>query len=110
MAINKPKSLSRTKSPKYNILVVRVNHLGGLEDSKPCIMCIYLMRLYGIYRVYYSNSQGHIVCRKLDEMASTETWMSIGVDQMKSKWGSDLKTFRLPLNKRQKRQLLGQSE
>ena len=59
--------LKKSKA-KYNILVVRVNHLEKLVDSKPCIMCIHAMKENGINKVFFSTEDGNIECMKVNEM------------------------------------------
>lgn len=49
-------------------MVVRVNAQGELKNSRPCIMCIYMMAIYGIYRVYYSDDAGQIRCEKISQI------------------------------------------
>src|SRR5205814_1586564 len=97
-------------APKYNILVVRVKPSGQLENSQPCSMCVYLMQLYGIYRVYYSNDQGQICYQKVsDYTESSDYWASRGASRMLEIWGRNLKQAKLPLSRHQKNRLLNQS-
>ena len=58
----------KKQKAKYNILVVRINHLEELVDSKPCIMCVHAMKENGINKVYYSTDNGDIECMKVNEM------------------------------------------
>ena len=53
---------------KHNILVIRVDNDGNLRHSKPCCMCVYFMKMFGVYRVYYSNEDGDICYQKVSEM------------------------------------------
>ena len=96
----------RANRTRYNILVVRVSMSGELLNSQPCIMCNYLMRLYGIYRVYYSNNEGQICVQKVSELDSNDLIISRGGSKMVDCWGDDIKTARLPLDKFQKTQLI----
>ena len=53
---------------KYDILVVRINNTETLVDSKPCSMCIKMMKDYGIRKVYYSNADSTITEQKVADM------------------------------------------
>ena len=55
----------------YDLLVVRVNPSGQLINSKPCCMCIYIMKLYGINKVYYSTGNGAIKCERVRDIEET---------------------------------------
>lgn len=59
---------SIVKKEAYNLLVVRVSANGQLCDSKPCCMCVNLMRLHGVKRVYYSNVDGEMCCQKISQL------------------------------------------
>jgi hypothetical protein len=95
-------------SPRYNMLVVRITADGRLENSMPCVMCVYMMQLYGIYRVYYSDDKGEICCQQISDMIKKDAWMSKGLFQMKVMWGTSIRTTRLPLMKKHKTLLLTQ--
>lgn len=47
-------------SNRLNILVVRINCQSQLTESKPCAMCIHLMKENRIGRVYYTNGHGQL--------------------------------------------------
>lgn len=66
-------------------------------------MCVHLMRIYGIYRVYFSNENGEICCQRVNRIDSDE-WdhMSRGLTIMVVRQGNMLKSGRLPLTKKQK--------
>lgn len=53
---------------KHNILVVRISPDNQLCDSKPCCMCINLMRMYGIKKVYYSDCDGNMCYQKISRI------------------------------------------
>lgn len=39
--------------------------------SKPCEHCVKFLKYMDIKRVYYSNSNGELVCEKINNMVST---------------------------------------
>jgi tRNA(Arg) A34 adenosine deaminase TadA len=88
----------------YQILVVRINSEGMLSDSKPCSMCINLMKAYGIKRVYYSDIDGNICFMKLNQI-DCDNYFSQGLIVM-IRQTSDIKTKKLPLTKSQKTYLI----
>ena len=47
---------------KAEILVVRINQLGVLRNSKPCTMCQDAMKLKGVRRCYYSTGMNTLGC------------------------------------------------
>jgi len=59
-----------------DILVIRIDRTGKLNNSKPCNECIQMLKKYNINRVYYSNSEGEIVCEKVCQI--TTDHMSTG--------------------------------
>lgn len=56
---------------KYSLLVIRLNNSNQLINSKPCSMCINMMIMYGISKVYYSNSDGNIEMYKVKDIVSS---------------------------------------
>ncbi len=59
-----PKCLRR----KLEIVVIRVNNSGCLVNSKPCISCLYYLRLYGVRNIYYSDNDGKMIKEKIVEV------------------------------------------
>lgn len=59
-------------NPKFykglDILVIRVGPSNKLLNSRPCNSCITKLQEKGIRKVYYSNSDGNIVCELVDSM------------------------------------------
>lgn len=58
-----------------DLLVVRVTKTGNIKNSRPCVKCIeFMMKVsgYKIRNVYYSNSNGEIVCEKLLDLYHSE--------------------------------------
>lgn len=51
---------SETSLKRCSLLVIRINNNKGLINSKPCKLCMGLIRDVGISRVYYSDSCGNI--------------------------------------------------
>lgn len=91
-------------------MVVRINASDELASSQPCCMCVHMMQTYGIYRVYYSNDKGEMCYEKVDEMGSvksnSEDHISKGLSIMVMKWSDFIKKARLPLNKKQKTDII----
>jgi hypothetical protein len=56
---------------RVSILVIRINKLGQLVNSKPCHFCTRLMKQCNIHRIYYSNDSGEIECHKLRNFQSS---------------------------------------
>lgn len=49
------------------LVVVRYNRKGELVNSYPCNLCIQLIKKFGVYKVIYSNDDGHLCeCRAKD--------------------------------------------
>jgi len=92
-----------------NILVVRITVNGNLTDSKPCCMCINLMKWYGIKKVYYSDNSGCLWCLKLNAVdEETEMHASHGLKLMifHCTCKGNIGAKRLPLTKAQKNYML----
>ena len=56
------------KNKSYDIVVIRVDKNGILKNSRPCYKCIEWMlncRQYKINRIYYSDTNSNIICKKL---------------------------------------------
>ena len=75
------------KYAKNNLVmvVVRVRTIDGrvvLVDSSPCEICIKMMKIYGIKKVYYSTADGSIECKKINDI---EPYQSKGLKSMLSK-------------------------
>lgn len=61
----------------YDLWVVRVGATSNLKYSYPCNECINMMKNYGIHRVFYSDHDGNMICRKVSEIEmirETCTW------------------------------------
>lgn len=92
-----------------NVLVVRITAEGNLTDSKPCCMCINLMKWHGIKKVYYSDSNGCLCCLKLNNIDNeTEIHASHGLKLMilRCNCNGNIATKKLPLTKTQKNFIL----
>lgn len=50
---------------KLHIIVIRVNSIGDMVESKPCSHCTEVMRSYGIRKVTYSTNNGIIITESL---------------------------------------------
>lgn len=53
--------LPKNMTKGANIIVVRVNSLGDVVNSKPCHICMSLIQTAGIRKVLYSDDKGNIV-------------------------------------------------
>lgn len=56
---------------KLHLIVIRVNSMGDLCESKPCQNCLRLLRQYGIRKVTYSTTNGLLITEKIATMEST---------------------------------------
>jgi deoxycytidylate deaminase len=64
-----------------NILIIRISKTGILNCSKPCLNCLkHIQNLprygYRVKYVYYSDENGNIVRRKLDDLIQTSTYVT----------------------------------
>ncbi len=58
------------KKPKnLNIMVIRLNANGQLNNARPCYQCTLMLKNIGINKVYYSVDNT-IVCEKVADMIS----------------------------------------
>jgi len=56
-----------------DIIVIRVNGVGRMHNSRPCSHCLNMMKSTGIRRVHYSNELGEIVTETVKDMISIQT-------------------------------------
>ena len=61
------------KLKKLDIIVIRVNTIGKMHNSRPCSHCLNMMKSTGIRRVHYSNEIGEIVTETVKDMISIQT-------------------------------------
>lgn len=54
-----------------SLLVVRLTKDGALAESKCCIVCLNILKAFGIDKVYYSTSKGDVVVEKVRDMLPT---------------------------------------
>lgn len=71
------KGRKKIASRKLHIIVVRINSLGELTESKPCSHCVSVMRDRGIRKVTYSNKHGELITESVKSM-DTSTHSSVG--------------------------------
>jgi hypothetical protein len=71
-AIYHPKGRDQ-KLKKLDIIVIRVNTIGRMFNSRPCSHCLNMMKSTGIRRVHYSNELGEIVTESVKDMISIQT-------------------------------------
>lgn len=78
-------STSKHIFKKTDLLVIRLSKLGKLGPSKPCKHCIYRLGMacekynFSIQYVYYSNSEGDIVCEKFSDLVNSDQYISSGI-------------------------------
>ncbi len=78
-AINKLKPINRKKYlQNVNLLVIRLTKNNKLQQSKPCAICIRIMKTlpqkkgYKIKNIYYSNINGEIIKSNLTILENEE--------------------------------------
>lgn len=106
--IEKYKRKNYKKYNNINILVLRIDINGNLMDSTPCLLCVNLMKTFGIKKVFYSNKEGDIACKNVCEINDEDTYFCHGLRSTKVfDLRSDEKTkyARLPLTPTQKNTL-----
>lgn len=81
-------------------MVVRVTADGKLVDSKPCCMCVHFMKMYGVYRVYYTDDSGNLCCEKISDIKPDH--FSNGLE-MVVKYNPDSFSMKLPISIETKR-------
>lgn len=75
-ALTKLKNRTSKKKKKVNILVIKTSKTGILGNSKPCYYCMLDLKNYSpikgykINNVYYSDTNGEIIKKKLSHMFS----------------------------------------
>ena len=57
--------LPRNITKGSDIMVVRVNSLGDIVNSKPCHICMSMIQAAGCRKVFYSNDDGEISSQKV---------------------------------------------
>lgn len=74
------------KGGNVDILIFRLSRTGNLGNSKPCKNCAMHLSKYefNVNNVYYSNSEGEIVCEKLRDITQSDIRMSYG-DRVKKR-------------------------
>lgn len=60
---------------KLHMVVIRVNSVGDITESKPCSHCVDVMRSYGIRKVTYSTRDGTLTT---ESIALIESQPSVG--------------------------------
>jgi len=83
-AVNRLPPIMKINKKKMNInlVVIRVNKLGNLCNSMPCMHCIKMMYIkprnmgYKIDKVYYSDNNGEIIYCKLNDLLDEEIHIS----------------------------------
>lgn len=78
-AINKLKPLNKRKRlQNINMLVIRISKTNKLQNSKPCAICIQIMKNlpekkgYRIRNIYYSNDNGEIIKSNLKTLENDD--------------------------------------
>lgn len=63
--------INKYKRKKIDLMVIRINSLNELRESKPCLLCLqYLIKNkhLNIKNIYYSNALGNIVKTTIKEL------------------------------------------
>lgn len=60
----------RIRPRKLHMVVIRIDSLDQLTESKPCTHCIEVMRSYGIRKVTYSTKDSEIITEFLVNIVS----------------------------------------
>jgi tRNA(Arg) A34 adenosine deaminase TadA len=66
-----------SRLPSKKIKVIRILKDLTLADATPCAMCRKVLLSLGFTKVYYSNSEGKIVCKHPRDIVSS---VSVGVE------------------------------
>ncbi len=54
---------------KMSLIVIRINKLGELKNSKPCQDCLkYIRRYPQVQKIYYSDDNGSIMMEKVKDI------------------------------------------
>jgi deoxycytidylate deaminase len=61
------------KKSKIDLVVIRINKIGELCNSRPCYNCLNLMKAVGIRKVYYSISSNELICENVQYMVSIQS-------------------------------------
>lgn len=89
----------RRKVRGSSLLVVRINSSAELMNSEPCDMCLFLIKRFGIARIYFSNEDGHLCYRRATATGQAEPrHLSHGLILMIQKYPDIIRARRLPLN------------
>jgi deoxycytidylate deaminase len=64
--------LDERSRSKLDLVVVRINKMGEMTNSRPCHNCLNLMKCVGIRRVYYSVSPDEVICENVKDMISIQ--------------------------------------
>lgn len=74
LSFNKKNIIFHQSEKKNNqnldLIVIRVNKLGEICNSRPCYNCLNLMKIVGIRKIYYSISESELVCENVKDMIS----------------------------------------
>jgi deoxycytidylate deaminase len=55
---------------KYSLFVIRINKSGKICNSKPCCKCIESLQARNVKNIYYSDSNGNIICEKTKDITN----------------------------------------
>ena len=58
------------KSKVVDVIVLRITRVGKLSAARPCRECLRMLKFLGVTNIYYSTSNGDIVCERGTEMVS----------------------------------------
>lgn len=64
---------SAIKNQRLNLIVVRVNKSGSACNARPCYNCLNLMKVVGIRKIFYTVSEGEVICESVKNMVSIQS-------------------------------------
>jgi hypothetical protein len=67
----KRKYRPRVKPNSIDLYVIRLNDKDEIDSSRPCNLCLLAMRIAGVRKVIYSNSDGTYTIQRVRDMEST---------------------------------------
>lgn len=67
----KRKYRPRVKPNSIDLYVIRLNDKDEVDSSRPCNLCLLAMRIAGVRKVIYSNSDGTYTIQRVRDMEST---------------------------------------
>jgi deoxycytidylate deaminase len=63
----------KCKNKTIDLIVIKINTSKELCCSRPCLNCLNMMKKLNVSNVYYSTSNGSIICEKVKDMLSIQS-------------------------------------